>query len=122
MFKSKIGLTVLMASLFALGLVSANAAEQRKASPLGTEIMLGNKSKEIAGRDFDRRAITFINTSTKRTIFVVPSNQSAAVGRGVPILPMSQQTFPLFPGPTVGGAWSAIADGEGASLEVLEFF
>lgn len=91
-------------------------------SPNGSIALVSNFSAQVIGSNAARRGIIFINPSTTVTIYVVPANQAAVIGQGIPILPQGQQSF-IGDGKLINYncGWNAIASG-GANnpLEILE--
>jgi len=91
------------------------------ASPQGTGALVSGASIEVIGANAARRGIIFINGSAADTIYLVPSNQTAIVGRGIPILPQGQQPF-VGDGKLINfnSGWNAISSGVNTPLEILE--
>lgn len=91
------------------------------ASPQGSNILVSGASIPAIGANAARRGVVFINCSDASTIYLVPANQTAIVGRGIPILPQAQREF-IGDGKLINynTGWNAISDGVNVPLEVLE--
>lgn len=91
-------------------------------SPNGSQALIGAASSLAIGPNTARRGIIFINPSASVTIYLVPSNQVAVAGQGIPVLPQGQQEF-IGDGKLINYncGWNAIASGGSNNpLEILE--
>lgn len=90
-------------------------------SPVGTSVLVSGASIPAIGGSASRRGVIFINGSAANIIYVVPSNQVAVAGQGIPILPQGQREF-VGDGKLINYncGWNAISDGVNVPLEVLE--
>lgn len=90
-------------------------------SPQGSTVLVSGASIAAIGANKARRGIIFINGSAADTLYLVPSNQTAVVGRGIPILPQGQQPF-YGDGELINfnSGWNVISSGVNTSLEILE--
>lgn len=91
------------------------------ASPQGSSILVSGASVPAIGANTARRGVVFINCSSDKTIYLVPANQTAVAGRGIPILPQAQREF-IGDGKLINynTGWNAISDGVDVPLEILE--
>lgn len=91
------------------------------ASPQGTSVLVSGASIPAIGTNASRRGIIFINGSAADTLYLVPANQTAVVGRGIPILPQGQQPF-YGDGKLINfnAGWNVISSGVNTPLEILE--
>ena len=93
-------------------------------SPLGATVLVGPTSTGVIAARPTRRGIAFCNPNPTGTIFVIPSNQSAVNGQGIPIFPGA--FLPIMGGDegliNVTTGWNAITDGgSNVPLTILEF-
>lgn len=91
------------------------------ASPNGSSASISGASIQVIGSNASRRGIIFINGSATDTIYLVPANQVAVVGQGIPILPQASREF-IGDGKLINynTAWNAISSGSSTPLEMLE--
>lgn len=91
-------------------------------SPNGTNVLVSGASVLAIGPNITRRGVIFINPNLNGpTIRVVPSNQTAVIGQGVPVLPGGQVSFINAGLATYNCGWNAIADtGSNNPLQILE--
>lgn len=91
-------------------------------SPNGTNVLVSNASILVIGPSISRRGVVFINPNLNGpTIRVVPSNQTAVAGQGVPVLPGGQVPFINDGLAQYTCGWNAIADsGSNNPLQILE--
>ena len=91
-------------------------------SPNGTNVLVGAASILAIGPNISRRGVIFINPNLSGPILrVVPSNQTAVIGQGVPVLPGGQVSFINDGLAQYTCGWNAIADsGSNNPLEILE--
>jgi hypothetical protein len=91
------------------------------ASPQGTSVLVSGASIIAIGANAARRGIIFIDGSAVDTLYVVPANQAAIVGRGIPILSQGQQPF-IGDGKLINfnAGWNVISSGANTPLEILE--
>jgi hypothetical protein len=104
-----------------MGSPASQAADVRT-SPVGIAAKVGTSSVQVIGANASRRGIIFVNPSDKRTITVVPANQTAVSGKRVLIMPLGERWF-VGDGHLVryNSGWNAIADeGSDNVLEVIE--
>jgi hypothetical protein len=90
-------------------------------SPQGSYVLVSGTPIQAIGANSGRRGIIFINGSSTDTLFIVPANQTAVVGQGIPILPQAQQQF-IGDGKLINynTGWNVISSGTNTPLEVLE--
>lgn len=90
-------------------------------SPQGSSVLVSGASIAAIGANAARRGLIFINGSAVDTIYLVPANQTAIVGRGIPLLPQGQQPF-IGDGKLINfnAGWNAISSGVNTPLEILE--
>lgn len=90
-------------------------------SPQGSSVLVSGASIAAIGANAGRRGIIFINGSGASTIYLVPSNQTAVVGQGIPILPQASREF-IGDGKLINynTGWNVISNGVNVPLEVLE--
>lgn len=91
------------------------------ASPQGSSVLVSGASISLIGANAARRGIIFINGSNADTVYIVPANQTAVVGQGIPILPQAQREF-IGDGKLINynTGWNGIANGVNVPLEILE--
>jgi hypothetical protein len=91
------------------------------ASPQGSSALVSGASILAIGANAARRGIIFINGSGADTLYLVPANQTAVVGRGIPLLPFAQQPF-IGDGKLINfnTGWNVISSGVDTPLEILE--
>ena len=91
-------------------------------SPNGSTVLVSGTSILAIGPSIARRGVTFINPNLSGpTIRIVPSNQTAVIGQGVPVLPGGQVSFINNGLAQYTCGWNAIADtGSNNPLEILE--
>jgi hypothetical protein len=91
------------------------------ASPQGSSVLVSGVSIAAIGANPSRRGIIFINGSATDTLYLVPANQVAVVGQGIPILPQAQREF-IGDGRLINYnvGWNVISSGVNTPLEVLE--
>jgi hypothetical protein len=115
-------LHLLLLGLFiSMGSQSSQAADV-STSTVGFGAKVGTKSIRVIGADASRCGIIFANPSETRTITLVPGNQTAVSGEGLPIKPLGERWFmgdcKLI---KFSSAWNAIADdGTDNPLEIIE--
>jgi hypothetical protein len=90
-------------------------------SPQGSSVLVSGASISLIGANKARRGIVFINGSAADTIYIVPANQTAVVGRGIPILPQASREF-IGDGELINynTGWNGISSGVNTPLEILE--
>lgn len=91
------------------------------ASPNGSLVLVSGSSIPAIGSNASRRGVVFINCSATDTLYLVPSNQTAVLGRGIPILPLAQVQF-IGDGVLINynTGWNVISSGVNTPLEILE--
>lgn len=91
------------------------------ASPNGSSVLVSGASITVIGSNASRRGIVFINSSSTDTLYLVPANQSAVVGQGIPILPQASREF-IGDGKLINynTGWNGISTGTNTPLEILE--
>ena len=91
-------------------------------SPNGSSVLVSGASITAIGPNITRRGIIFINPNLAGpTIRVVPANQTAVAGQGVPVLPGGQVEFVNDGLRTFNCGWNTIADsGSNNPLQILE--
>lgn len=90
-------------------------------SPNGSFVSVSGASIQAIGSNAARRGIIFVNGSATDTLYLVPANQAAVVGQGIPILPQAQQAF-IGDGKLINynTGWNVISSGANTPLEILE--
>lgn len=89
-------------------------------TPDGSTVLVGTSSIQVAAADLKRRGIIFANPGTV-TIRIVPGNEVAVAGQGIPLLPGAM--LQLMGGKLINynSAWNAIADSGSANpLTILD--
>ncbi|WP_439392319.1 hypothetical protein ACRQ5Q_22240 [Bradyrhizobium sp. PMVTL-01] len=91
------------------------------ASPNGSSLLVSGASIQAIGANASRRGLIFINGSAANIIYLVPANQAAVVGQGIPILPQASREF-IGDGRLINfnSGWNVISDGVNVPLEILE--
>ena len=91
-------------------------------SPNGSSVLVSGASIQAIGANIVRRGVIFINSNLNGpTLRVVPGNQTAVAGQGVPVLPGSQVAFINDGLAQYNCAWNTIADsGSDNPLQILE--
>lgn len=91
------------------------------ASPQGSGVLVSGASIAVIGSNQARRGIVFVNGSAANIIYLVPANQVAVAGQGIPVLPQAQREF-IGDGRLINynSGWNAISDGVNVPLEILE--
>ncbi|MBU6463236.1 MAG: hypothetical protein KGL35_21925 [Bradyrhizobium sp.] len=113
---------LLMLFILAVGSPSlARNPEDQRTSPTGVSALVGERSVQVIGANISRRGIVFFNDSADHTIWIVPANQPAARGRGIPILPGGEQWF-IGEGYRFTSGWNAATDAAEVPIEILELF
>lgn len=91
------------------------------ASPQGSSVLVSGASIPAIGANAARRGVIFINGSAVDTLYLVPANQAAVVGQGIPILPQGSRDF-VGDGKLINfnTGWNVISSGVNTPLEILE--
>ena len=91
-------------------------------SPNGSNVLVSSVSIQAIGPNISRCGIIFINPNLAGPIIrVVPGNQTAVIGQGVPVLPGGQVAFINAGLAKFNSSWNTIADtGSNNPLQILE--
>jgi hypothetical protein len=89
-------------------------------SPVGSTATLTGTSSTVIGQNLNRRGIEFINSGSV-TVYICPSNQTAAVGEGIMLLPGASASFFGTELLNYNCGWNGISSSGSTPLGVLEF-